>query len=190
MSKICFSPEIAVAREDYHKTIQRIKKEKAEALRVWSDLSIIEIDRATNKAEAIAAFRSAPWGSPAKEYAMKKWGSFCEKIEEIKEIVSVCHCRLDVDYLCEKWDALSYIEIEKASSFDEAENAYLNLRTYYASWGFRSSEKSPQIEALEKWLQLCFTSEDLRILDSVVDIHHRNHRISDLFFKRKKELSV
>lgn len=77
------NPEIKVVRDRYLSLPKTARKEKAAAHKKWSELSLDEVDRATNIEEAKAAFFAAPWGTPAKVYALEKWVQFCTNFTEL-----------------------------------------------------------------------------------------------------------
>lgn len=160
--KIIYSPKVAIARDEYLEVIARMKKEKSDALERWNDLSVKDVDRATTLVEAKKAFNGAPWGAPAKKYALKKWAELCATGEDLKEIYEVSRGRFGVWHednpALERWINWSGERVESASSFEEASMAFKSA----PQQGLYDEEaRDVRCEAFSKWLSFCLTLDDL-----------------------------
>lgn len=186
--KIVFSPEIAEARAEYFEIIARAKNEKWDALMRWNDLSIKEIDLAATQEDVLIAFRAAPWGAPAKEYALAKWVGFCTAAREVEAARKIFSGRANVyrwGPLLKRWVVLSDVEIQRASTFGEAGQAFVDAPPYGT---YQDEVTNIRQKAFSKWLSFCVTLDDLsRLREYFGNIHDD---LRQLYYDKHAELSL
>jgi len=187
---IKYSKNVGAARDNYLRVLQKVKNEKAAALKSWSDVCIKELKKVSTVSEAIAAFRSAPWGTPAKKEALAKWAEVCTTIEELRAAYDVTYKRFSWIYdnpVLQKWEWMSCIEVHTATTTDELESAYYgcpNVREV----DHVENHKPSEVRAFEKWAQFCSTFEELEGLCQAVDRTSSRSYQRDAYDKRYDEL--
>lgn len=183
--------EIQKAREKYLSIPKENKAEKDVAREKWSELSIVQIDGVNSLEEAISAFIAAPWGTPAKKYALERWAEFCSTIKELKIALNSSWKRfkfLEENPALQKWEAMSCIEVHTATNIEEIKKAYLDC-PMWCDLGSRRRERAVD-RAFMKWLNLCTTLEEMKYLYDVVECNYDKGINQDAWRQKYDELHL
>lgn len=183
--------EIQKVREKYLSIPKENKEERAAAREKWSELSTVQIDGVGSLEEAIHAFKTAPWGMPAKTYGLERWAEFCSTIKELKIAYESSWKRFgffEKNPALQKWEAMSCIEVHTATNIEEIKNAYLDCPMWHAI-GFQRGELAMD-RAFMKWLSFCVTLEEMTYLYDVVKYNYSKGINQDAWRKKYDELHL
>jgi hypothetical protein len=115
------------ARAIYHAIPKDSKEEKVKARKAWSDLCIAEVEKVVTVEDAIAIFKAAPWGTPAKLRSLEKWTELCTTFEELETAYKTSLRRFKWDNpALEKWNAISCVEVHTAMTIEEVQLAFFS----------------------------------------------------------------
>lgn len=182
---------IQKAKEKYLSISKEKKEEKAIAREEWNELSIMQIDGVSSLQEAINAFKVAPWGMPAKEYALERWAELCTTIKELKVAYGSSFKRFryfEKNPALQKWEAISCIEVHTATNAVEIEKAYLDCPVWCAIGSQRG--QCAVDRAFVKWLYFCETLREMSYLYDVVERNYRRGLDRDAWEQKYDELHL
>ncbi len=185
--KIVYTTEVKESRDKYLEIILKTKKETKNALEKWTIASIKEVNSATNIAEAKAAFRAAPWSTPAKIYALEKWASLCITIKDVKDAYKISWRRFSdkENPAYAIWIELSYHKAKEAINFSDLANVFWNMPE--PDWFVDKKNAKIYKEIFSKLLNFCHTPDDL---DRISVNRLRDRDLKNLYYEKLKEVGM
>jgi len=116
----------------------------------WNEISLIEIENASNISEIKNAVENSLFGSDAFEEGELKWMDLCQTVHDIQELICFSPNEKIKKDLQKKKESILLAETPKVTDI-------LIIKDYYHSAPIGSAVK---FLIFEKWLELCVTPEE------------------------------